>query len=73
MTRLTFLRRIETNAAVIVKLFPAIVNPNSGSRAQVLVIRTFVGILKSSPAADVIDQDRSEIGSSGLHFQHKGL
>src|SRR5260370_42407565 len=40
-------------------------------RAKVFVIGTFISILKSSPAADVVDQDRLKAGRAGLHFQHQ--
>jgi len=45
----------RTDAAVIVKLFAAIVDWYSRPRAKVLVVCTFIRILKSSPAADVVD------------------
>ena len=61
----------RTDAAVIVKLFATIVNTDARPRANVLVICTLIGILKPSPAADVVDQDCLEIGGAGLHFQHE--
>src|SRR5260221_1978994 len=67
------LQEDRTDGAVIVKLFGTIVNSDSRSRAKVLVICAFVGILKPSPAADVVDQDCLEVGSPRLHFQHKRL
>ncbi len=44
-----------------------------GPRANVLVICTFIRILKSSPTADVVDQDCMKAGRAGLHFQHERL
>src|SRR6266436_5277295 len=58
----------RTDAAIIVKLFAAVVNSDPGARAKVLVVCTFIGILKSPPPAHVIDQDCLEIGGAGLHF-----
>jgi hypothetical protein len=45
----------RTDAAIIVKLLGTIVNSDPCPRANVLVISTFIGILKPSPAADVVD------------------
>ena len=63
----------RANAAVIVKLFAAIVDTYPRPRANVLVIGTFVRVLKSSPAADAVDQDCLKAGRAGLHFQHERL
>src|ERR1700743_2095928 len=41
--------------------------------ANVLVVRTLICVLKSSPATDIIHQDRLKIGGTRLHLQHKGL
>jgi len=63
----------RADAAVIVKLFAAIMNSDACPRANVLVICAFIGILKPSPSAHIIDQDCLEIGSAGLHFLHERL
>jgi hypothetical protein len=54
-------------------LFAAIVNPYPCPRADVLVIGAFISILESSPAADVVDQNRLKVGCAGFHFQHERL
>ena len=38
-----------------------------------LVIGALVGILKPAPAADVIDEDRLEVGLAGLNLGHQVL
>ena len=38
-----------------------------------LVIGAFICILKSTPAADVVDQDRREIRGTGLDLRHQFL
>ena len=54
-------------AAVIVELLGAIDDPDAGAAAKVLVVGAFIGILKPTPPADVIDQYGGKIGVAGLH------
>src|ERR1700722_12211128 len=61
------------DAAVIIKLLAAIMHSDARPRADVLVICPFIGILKTSPSAHVVNQDRLEIGGTRLHFLHEGL
>ena len=63
----------RADAPIIVKLFAAIMDSDPCPRANVLVIGTFIRILKSSPAANVVDQDCLKAGRAGLHFQHQRL
>jgi hypothetical protein len=63
----------RTDAAVIVKLLAAIVNSYPRPRADVLVISTFIRVLKTSPEADVVDQNCLKVGCPRFHFQHQRL
>lgn len=38
-----------------------------------LMVGTLVGILKPAPSADVIDEDRLEVGPTGLDLGHEVL
>jgi len=46
-------------------------NPDSGSFEDVLVVGALVDILETSPPADVIDQQGSEIGALHLDIGHE--
>jgi len=48
-------------------LLRAILDGDAGASADILVIGALVGILKTPPAADVIDENQGEIGVPGLH------
>ena len=51
-------------AAVVLELLRAVVDGDAGALADVLVVGAFVGVLEPAPAADVVDQDRLEVGRS---------
>src|SRR5271156_3059506 len=53
---------------VILKLFAAIVHFDFRAPADVLVVRTFIGILKASPTTYVINKDHAKIGLAALHI-----
>jgi hypothetical protein len=53
--------------AVVLELLGAVGDLNPGAAADVLVVRAFVGVLESAPAADVVDEDDLEIGLARLH------
>ena len=55
---------MRNRAAVVLKLFSAIMNLDLRNVTASLVIRTFIRILEASPATDVIDQDHREIRSA---------
>lgn len=38
-----------------------------------LVIRALVSILKTAPTADIVDEDRFEVGTAGLNAGHQVL
>lgn len=38
-----------------------------------LVIGPFIGVLKSAPAAHIVDEDRLEVGPTGLNLSHQRL
>ena len=52
-------------AAVVLELLGAVVDRDAGSLADVLVVGALVGVLEAAPAADVVDEDRAEIGAAG--------
>jgi hypothetical protein len=53
--------------AVVLELLGAVGDLDAGAAADVLVVRALVGILKSPPAADVVDQDDLEVGTAVLN------
>jgi hypothetical protein len=57
---------VRDQTAVVVEIFGAIRNFDSRLFADELVMRAFIDILKTSPAADVKDQDMSEVCKPGL-------
>ena len=50
-------------AAVVLELLGAVVDLDAGAAAEVLVVGALVGVLEPAPAADVVDEDRAEIGA----------
>jgi len=66
-------QKVRADAAVVLKLLATVVYPDPGAGTDVLVIRALVGILKTAPAADVVDEDRFEVGIAGLDFGHQVL
>ena len=60
-------------APVILELFGTVVHRNTSPAADILVVRTLVGVLKPAPTADVIDQDRRKIGFPGLDIIDEAL
>jgi hypothetical protein len=58
---------VRHHRPVIVELLGAIRHLHASFFADELVMRAFVRILKSSPSANVVDQDMVEIGTPGLN------
>ena len=59
-------------AAVILKLLGAVLHPDPGTAADVLVVGALVGILEAAPAADIVDQDGAVVGAARPHIvQHQ--
>jgi hypothetical protein len=52
--------------SVVLELLRAVLNGDAGALTDVFVVGTFIGILKASPAADVINQYGIEISGAGL-------
>ncbi|MNI58996.1 hypothetical protein D3C73_1141330 [compost metagenome] len=46
----------------------AIHHPDAGAGAEVFVVSTLICVLKTSPTADVIDQNDLELSPSGLNI-----
>ena len=67
------LQEVRADAAVVLELLAAVVDPDAGTGTYMLVVRAFVGILKPAPAADVVDEDGLEVGLAGLNFAHQVL
>ena len=67
------LQKVRADAAFVLELVAAVMGPDAGSGTFMLVIGAFVGILKSAPAADVIDEDCLEVGLAGLDLGHRVL
>ncbi len=62
-----------TDAAVVLELLRAVVNKDSHPLAPKLDFSCFVGILKTSPAADVIHQDSCIVGATAFDIVEQGL
>src|SRR5258708_26438569 len=60
------LHNCRNRAAVVFKLFCAIMHRNVRASTDVLIICTFVRVLKPSPATHIVDNNRAEISSPGL-------
>ena len=58
---------------VILELFGAIGDLNSGAAADVLVVGALIGVLETAPAADIINQDHLEIGGAGFDVGNQPL
>ena len=67
------LQQVRADAAVILELLAAVVDPDPGAGTDVLVTGAFVGVLKPAPPADVIDEDSLEVGIAGLDLGHQVL
>lgn len=52
--------------AVVFKLFGAIGNLDAGPPAAILVVGTFIGILKPAPTTDVVHQNNLEVSRTTL-------
>src|ERR1039458_4298844 len=61
----------RNGAAIILKLLGAIVHINLRASANVLVIGALVGILESSPTADIVDKNCTEIRLAILHIANQ--
>lgn len=66
-------QEMGSNGAVVLKLLCTIVNNHSCARAQIFVMGAFVSILKSTPAADIIDEDCLELRTSCCDVVHQLL
>lgn len=55
-------QEVRADAAVVLELLAAVVDPDAGTGTYVLVVGAFVGILKPAPTADVVDEDGLEVG-----------
>ena len=53
-------------AAVIFELFGAVVDRDTHPPADIFVVRAFVGILESAPAADIVNEDVGELRATFL-------
>ena len=52
----------RTQAAVVFELLRAVVHLDPAFAADELIVGAFVGILKTAPSADIIDEDHLEVG-----------
>ena len=59
--------------AVVFELLGAVGDLDAGAAADVLVVRTLVGVLKPAPSADVVDQDDLEVGAAVLNVGDQAL
>ena len=59
--------------AIVLELLGAIGDLDAGAAADVLVVSTLIGILKTPPATDVVDQDDLEIGLARLDIVDQPL
>ncbi|TWI92470.1 hypothetical protein JM93_00012 [Roseibium hamelinense] len=67
------LQQVGADAAVVFELLAAVVHTDSGTGADVFIVCALIGILKPTPAADVIDEDRLEVCLVGLDLGHQVL
>ncbi len=67
------LQKVRADAAVVLELLAAVMDPNAGTGADVLVIGALVGVLKPAPATDVVDEDCPDVGMPGLDLGHQVL
>ena len=58
----------RVRASIVLELFRTVVDLDVRTFACVLVISAFIGVLKSAPAADVINENDLKSGSSRFHF-----
>ena len=66
-------QKVGADAAVVFELLATIVDPDPGTSADMLVVGPFIGILKPTLAADVIDQNGLEIRLAGSNLGHQAL
>jgi hypothetical protein len=66
-------QQVGADAAVVFELLAAIVDADPGTRADMLVVGPFIGILKTAPTADVIDQNGLEIRLACSDLGHQVL
>src|ERR1019366_8321788 len=57
----------RADGPVVRELLGAVLHRDAGFLARVLVESALIGILEPPPAADVVDQDRREVGVPGPH------
>ena len=67
------LQKVGADAAVVLELLAAVVHPDPGAETDVLMVCALIGVLKSAPATDVVDEDRFEIGLAGFNLGHQLL
>lgn len=73
ITPLHRLQQVGADRPVVFELLAAIVGTNAGPGADVLMAGPLVGILVSTPPADVLDQDSREVGLAGVNFRRQPL
>ncbi len=56
----------DPKAPVVLKGLATILNAHTSFLALELVVRALVGVLKTSPSADVVYEDNVEVGVSGI-------
>jgi len=63
----------RNRAAVVLELLSTVLDRNAGPLADVFVVGAFVGVLEAAPAADVVYEDRRELGSCVLYIRDQSL
>jgi len=66
-------QQVGADAAIVFELLAAIVDADPSTGADMLVVGTFICILKPAPAADVIDQNDVEICHAQLDIRDQFL
>lgn len=64
---------VGAEAAVVLEGLGTILHVDSGPPADEFVVRRLVGILETTPAADVVNENDREIGLSALHVIEQPL
>lgn len=57
----------RADAAVVLKLLRTVVDTDARLSADELIVGALIRVLEPTPAADVIDQDRAELGGAASH------
>jgi hypothetical protein len=53
---------VRGGRTVVLELLGAVVDGDPGALADVFIVAAFVGVLKTTPAADVVGEDALEVG-----------